>query len=122
MIIELPAPPESPSERQPLLSSGSNQPSYASNTRTVKKELHSTTFELGVARVSLIAEIVAYVLMGLAPTGTTFAMFGVIAAFGVGFSPAIQTCALALYASKGGTETGRLFGALSVVQALGYVN
>ncbi|TFK30241.1 MFS general substrate transporter [Coprinopsis marcescibilis] len=119
LIVEVPAPPESHSERQPLLSStSSNPPDYTSNARMIKKELHSPTFELAVARVSLIAEILAYILMGLAPTGATFAMFGMIASLGVGFSPAIQTCVLALYASKGGTETGRLFGALSVVQAL----
>ncbi|KAG2019931.1 hypothetical protein CC2G_005324 [Coprinopsis cinerea AmutBmut pab1-1] len=118
LVIEI---PQFPTERDPLLSNFEN-PAGASPRPAkppLKKELHSPSFELGVARVSLVIEIIAYSLMGLAPSGTTFAISGVMAAMGVGFSPAVQTCTLAMYARRGGTETGRLFGALSVIQALG---
>jgi len=38
---------------------------------------------------------------------------------GGGFSPAVHSVALELYSRKGGKETGKLFGALSVLHALG---
>jgi len=38
---------------------------------------------------------------------------------GMAFSPAVQSVALALYVQQGNKESGRLFGALSVLQALG---
>jgi len=56
--------------------------------------------------------------MGLAPTPLSFTVFGMLSAMGAGFSPAVQSVTLAMYSRKGGTEVGRLFGALSVVQAL----
>ena len=49
-----------------------------------------------------------------------FTAFGMLGSLGAGFSPATQSVMLALYARRGGTEIGRLFGALSVVQALRY--
>lgn len=118
--------PTNPSETEPLLSrterniasasaSASPEPTGPSFSRKV---LHSPTFELIVVRVSIVVEILAYSLMGTASTGAAYAMASVLAALGVGFSPALQTVALAMYARKGGYETGRLFGALSVVQAL----
>jgi hypothetical protein len=59
--------------------------------------------------------------MGLARTGWQFTIFGVLGAFGLGFNPAMQSVTLALYTRRGGTEAGRLFGALSVIQAFAYV-
>lgn len=47
-----------------------------------------------------------------------FTFFGMLGAFGGGFAPAIQSVALEIYTQRGGTEAGRLFGALSVLQAL----
>ena len=57
--------------------------------------------------------------------------FSVIAAFGGGFGPAAQALALELYNSRakmlgeveedGTAEAGNLFGAMSVVQAMGCV-
>lgn len=51
-----------------------------------------------------------------------FTAFGMLGSFGSGFGPAIQSVALEMYTQRGGTEAGRLFGALSVVQALRLVN
>jgi hypothetical protein len=113
--------PTGPSETEPLLSRAERttpSPSASRGRNFTRKVVHSPTFELIVVRVSILVEIIAYSLMGTATTGTAYASATVLAALGVGFSPALQTVALAMYARKGGSETGRLFGALSVVQAL----
>lgn len=125
LIIEFPAPSSARSvpaseEEEPLLDpelSGERPPPQV---KMIKKELHSPRFELGVARLSLVIDIVAYGIMVLFASQKAFGLFGVLGAMGIGYSPAVQTLALALYARRGGTETGRLFGALSVVQALRY--
>lgn len=111
IIIEI---AQTPSERSPLLSS-------SDATRDIpkkKKEIHSPAFDLGLARASLFIEIVAYTFMGLAPTPLAFTAFGMLGSMGSAFSPATQAVTLALYTRRGCTETGRLFGALSVLQAL----
>ena len=56
--------------------------------------------------------------MGLAQSPILFALSGTLGAMGAGFSPAAQSVALALYAKRGGVETGRLFGAISLIQAI----
>lgn len=126
MVIEIP-PSTSyathSAEEEPLLSGEGNDDAENPQERAkaIKKELHSPRFELNVARISLVVDIIAYGSMVLLASQTAFVAFGLLGALGVGFSPATQTLALAMYARRGGTETGRLFGALSVVQALRYV-
>ncbi|KAF4615419.1 hypothetical protein D9613_002574 [Agrocybe pediades] len=117
-ILVLPAP--SRTESTPLLADDPQSPSGSSSQapKTITKEIHSPLFDLRLAMVSLLVEIIGYTFMGLAPTGFLFTVFGAVSSFGTGFSPAVQSVTLALYARRGGTETGRLFGALSVIQAL----
>jgi len=113
---------ESPAETTPLLQSASGEQQSDSPTSTPapkqSKEIHSPSFDLGLARISLLIDIVAYVLMGLSPTAMAFTGSSLLGSFGAGFSPAAQSVTTALYARRGGTEIGRLFGALSVIQAL----
>ena len=90
------------------------------NPKTIKREIHSPLFDLNLARASLLVDIVSYVSMGLAQSPIVFALSGTFGAFGRGFSPAAQSVALALYAKRGGVETGRLFGAISLIQAIRY--
>lgn len=122
MIIEIPASrtrtsvATEDSEEEPLL-----EPNAAASDEprtSIKKEIHSPRFELGVARLSLAFDAAAYALMVVYPSRKIFVIFGLFGAMGIGFSPAMQTLAMAMYSRRGGTETGRLFGALSVVQAL----
>ncbi|KXN92843.1 hypothetical protein AN958_06822, partial [Leucoagaricus sp. SymC.cos] len=113
IIVEIPQ-TSSESESTPLLSSDTPR-----DTLTKKKEIHSPAFDLGVARLSLLVEITAYTFMGLVPTALTFTFFGMMGAMGIGFSPAAQSVTLALYLQRGNKESGKLFGALSVLQALG---
>ncbi|KDR73681.1 hypothetical protein GALMADRAFT_251462 [Galerina marginata CBS 339.88] len=122
IVIEMPAKPRE-TETTPLLEStedGARTPSTSATPlpKTIKKEIHSPSFDLGLARVSLLVEVVGYTFMALAPTPLTFTLFGMMSALGTAYSPAVQSVTLALYARRGGTEIGRLFGALSVIQAL----
>jgi len=105
--------PKSPSAQSSLGADPSQpQPSSA-------KEHHSPSFDLNLARVSIFIEMTCYTLLGLAQTPIAFTVFTLIGSFGGGFSPALQSVALELYSRRGEKETGRLFGAMSVLQALG---
>ncbi|GLB34576.1 putative major facilitator superfamily protein [Lyophyllum shimeji] len=84
----------------------------------LSKEHHSLPFDLGLARASLFIDVVSYTLLAMAPTALFFTVASMLGAMGAGLNPAIQSVALAMYRQRGGTESGRLFGALSVVQAL----
>ncbi len=107
---------EVPPEEEPLLSTTSL------NSNVVQKELHSLSFDMILTRVSMAIEIVAYSAMGLSSSGTPFVISSVFLWLGSAVNPAVQSVALAIYTRNGGTESGRLFGALSVVQALSSVS
>jgi len=76
------------------------------------------SFDLNLARCSLLVEVVSYFLMAVAQNAYQFTIFAIVGSFGLGFNPAMQSVTLAMYTRQGGTESGRLFGALSVVQAI----
>ena len=63
-------------------------------------------------------DILSYASMGVTQNSIPFALSGSLSALGAGFNPAVQSVALALYARRGGIETGRLFGAISLIQAM----
>jgi len=85
------------------------------------KDPSSPRLDLNTARVSLVMELTAYAMMATAKTGALFTAYTALGSLAAGFSPAVQSLALGIYAGRGGEETGKLFGALSVLQALGYV-
>ena len=85
---------------------------------TIRREIHSPLFDLNLARASLLADLVSYASKGLTQSPILFALSGVFSAMGMGFSPAAQSVALALYTKRGGVEIGKLFGALSLIQAI----
>ncbi|KAF8808993.1 MFS general substrate transporter [Phlegmacium glaucopus] len=115
LVLELPV---APTETTSLLNSPSSSSSTLTTRQTIKKEIHSPLFDLNLARVSLLIDVAAYASMGLSQSPILFALFGSLGALGVGFNPAIQSVALALYARRGGTEIGKLFGAISLIQAI----
>ena len=117
LILEFPV---TPVETTPLLNSTSSTSSSMMSRKTIKREIHSPLFDLNLARVSLLVQIVSFTSMGLARSPILFALSGTLDAMGTGFSPAAQSVALALYAKKGGVETGRLFGAISLIQVIRY--
>jgi hypothetical protein len=68
-------------------------------------------------------DIAMYALLPFAPTGALFILFIARGSFGAGLAPAVNSVALELYtrkvAGKGGAvESGKLLGALNVVQAV----
>jgi hypothetical protein len=110
--------PLSPSEH--LRSSSSTTPNLGPPRNALR---HSPTFDLGLARWSLVIELLSYILIGFIPAPLAFTLFSMLGAFSAGFMPAAKSVALDLYAQREGLpahrlETGKLFGALSVVQAL----
>jgi hypothetical protein len=81
---------------------------------------HSSYFDLNIARASLVLDIIAFLTMMLASNSVLFTCGAVLQALGIGYSPAIQAFALEVYSRRGGKgEAGKLFGAISVVSALG---
>ncbi|KAJ7510054.1 major facilitator superfamily domain-containing protein [Mycena galericulata] len=108
-----------------LIKSNSKRPRSAESEPLLadsKSKPHSASFDLSLARVSLLIEVIAYTAMPFAPTGLIFTLCTMLSSFGGGFSPAVQSASLELYTRKtgesGNVESGRLFGALSVLQAL----
>lgn len=78
----------------------------------------SISFDFALARISLAVEVLTYAAIPFAPSALWFTAATMVGAFGTGFGPAIQSVALSLYTLRGGTESGKLFGAMSVVQSL----
>ncbi|THG94666.1 hypothetical protein EW026_g6843 [Hermanssonia centrifuga] len=111
--IQLPVSPSEPLEPGDSPSLGEAEPLSAD-----RRGSHSLSFDLGLARASLVVEVISYTLLPFAPTAMLFTVCSMMGAFGAGFSPAMQSVALGLYTQSGGTESGKLFGAMSVVQAL----
>ncbi|TRM62597.1 hypothetical protein BD626DRAFT_569746 [Schizophyllum amplum] len=98
-------------ENAPLVSSGRPQV-------VVRKEIHSPLFDLRFARVCLLIEVIAYTGMALSPHPAAYTASAMGAAIGGALPAALQSVALDIYVRRGGTEAGKLFGAISVVQAL----
>ncbi|KAG5643210.1 hypothetical protein DXG03_001328 [Asterophora parasitica] len=113
VTIELPSPPEGSA---PQTSTSTSNSTVAPKPPT--KPAHASSFDLKIAHASLIVDAISYTLMAAAPTALVFTACSILAALGGGLGPALQSVALALYRRRGGTESGRLFGALSVISAL----
>jgi hypothetical protein len=113
--------PGTASETQPLLNPSSTTSPLSSphDTKPPKElDLDSLRFDLALARVSLFVDVGTYVLFLLVPTAVAFTLGNILGSLAAGFSPAVQSVALGFYKRRGGTESGKLFGALGVVQAL----
>lgn len=116
--IKLPVEQDEP--LQPVSESPTSSPRTESSPKRPAQTntTHSIAFDFGLARVSLAIEVISYALVPFASTGLRYTVITMLGAFGSGFGPAMQSVALGLYTLRGGTESGRLFGALSVVQSL----
>ncbi|KAJ7723380.1 major facilitator superfamily domain-containing protein [Mycena metata] len=102
------------SEREPLLS-GQDATSKHTPPPTYM-------FDFDLARFSVIVDAVTFAILPFAPTGIVFLLFTALGSFGAGLAPAVNNVALELYTRKIGKnetlESGKLFGAISVVQAV----
>jgi MFS family permease len=111
--VQLPTAPDEPLQNL----SSQTHPSRQNGTRLPS---HSPKFDLNLARISVVFDILAFVTMIFASNGLVFAYGAILQSLGAGYSPAIQALALDVYSRRGGKgEAGRLFGAISVIQALG---
>ena len=110
--------PTSPSEPLHTARSTSPEDSHSIAKRLVPK--HSPSFDLTLARISICFELLGYVGMTFSMSTLSWTIPSLFRAFGGGFAPCVQSIALVLY-ERGphqGVEVGKLFGGLSVVQAL----
>ncbi|OJA15919.1 hypothetical protein AZE42_11219, partial [Rhizopogon vesiculosus] len=113
--LQLPTNPDEPLQDLPSSSDPTRQ-----STANTPSPSHSSKLDLTIARVSLVVDIIAFLVVILASNGLLFACGAILQALGVGFSPALQAFALEVYNRRGGKgEAGKLFGAIYVVQALG---
>ncbi|KIJ41294.1 hypothetical protein M422DRAFT_780429 [Sphaerobolus stellatus SS14] len=115
--IELPISEEEPldaaSEPFPIPPQPSRSPSKSRAARKLVK------FDFFLALFSLLVELVSYGAMLLSTSPVQWTVATVIGAFASGYGPAMKSVALALY-ERGpyeGAETGKLFGALGVIDA-----
>ena len=113
--LQLPTNPDEPLQDLPSSSDPTRQ-----DTANTPSSSHSSKLDLTIARVSLVIDIIAFLVVILASNGLLFACGAILQALGVGYSPAVQAFALEVYNRRGGKgEPGKLFGVISVVQALG---
>ena len=70
--------------------------------------------------MSIIVEIISVLSLAMTKSGLVYTALSVVGCFGSGHAPAAQSVALALYAQRGGVESGKLLGALGVMQILTY--
>ncbi|KAJ7708196.1 major facilitator superfamily domain-containing protein, partial [Mycena rosella] len=109
------APSVRSAESEALLSNEDPTPRAASAT-------HNSAVDLGLARFSIVVEIATFAALPFAPTGFVFILFFIFGSLSAALSPAIHSLALDIYSRKFGKnepmESGKLFGALSVVQCL----
>jgi hypothetical protein len=111
---------------EPLNSSGIT--SLARSQTPSHDRAHSLTFDLSLARLSLLVEMVSNASMAFASTPQVFTVSAVFSELGAGFAPAVESVALEVYVEKvrqgnkadGSVplEIGRLYSGLAVVQAL----
>lgn len=105
-----------------LLESSNVEPGPSSTpnspNQTIVKRMHSPSFDLGLAKLSLVVDIIVYFFLAISQSAWQYTLFSVLSSLGMGFNPAMHSVTSALYARQGGTESGRLFGAMSVIQAL----
>ncbi|KAK7693782.1 hypothetical protein QCA50_003354 [Cerrena zonata] len=114
--IQLPTEPSEP--LQPEQSGSSTTPSPSTAVPPPSVQAQALHFDLILARVSLFIETIAFIAMPLSPNATVFTIWTMVTTFGSGFSAAIQNVALIMYTENGGKESGKLFGAISVIQTL----
>ncbi|KAI6041355.1 major facilitator superfamily domain-containing protein [Pisolithus marmoratus] len=99
-----------------------------SRSLTNQRSMHFVNVDLMLARCAVSVEILACWVMATATSGTVYTLGTMVGSMSVAYSPTIQALALAVYHSGGNNGTaapagqvrvGKLFGALSVLQALG---
>lgn len=79
-------------------------------------------FDLWLAQASLAVEVVGLAGFAVVTTAPPFIILSLAMSLGSGFEAAMRSFILSLYTRQGGTESGRLFGALSLFSSVWYVS
>ena len=98
------------------IGTATEEPSSAA-APVMKKIKRTAALDLLVIRLSLFIEMCGYFLLAWNPSPPVFVLISLCLTLGSGASPATNSLALSLLPNS--RETGRLFGGLAVVQALG---
>ncbi|KAI9442746.1 MFS general substrate transporter [Lactarius indigo] len=116
--VQLPIQPGEPLNARPESPSPSVQAPSGGPTHM---HMHTPALDLGIAKASLALHAVAFALIAASKNAGMFVAASMLATLAVGYAPVVQSLSLELYARRGGSasEAGRLFGAMSVIQALG---
>ncbi|KAI0248117.1 major facilitator superfamily domain-containing protein [Lactifluus subvellereus] len=103
---------------EPLDARSSPLPSTPSHDHV---HTHTPTVDLGLAKISLVLHAMCFLLIAVSKDAVTFITASALGALAAGYSPTMNSLSLELYTRRGGapSEAGRLFGAMSVIQALG---
>ncbi|KAH8985716.1 MFS general substrate transporter [Lactarius akahatsu] len=82
---------------------------------------HTPALDLGIAKASLVLHAISFALIAVSKNAGMFVAASMLATLSIGYAPVVQSLSLELYTRRGGqtSEAGRLFGAMSVIQALG---
>lgn len=113
------------SRHQPPIRLPTSEPTESiSSARTEESdeedEQNVPAVDLTLSRLSMITEIAVYIIFPFATAPWGFITTLAINSLGAGFVPAVQALALELYRFRDGAsaESGKLFGALSIVRAV----
>jgi len=108
--------PTSPNE--PLDTTTSTVPPAASREPI---HTHTPAVDLGLAKVSIALQVIYFALLAVSRDARVFVAVSVLGALAVGYAPTVHSLSLELFTRRGGapSEAGRLFGAMSVIQAIG---
>jgi MFS family permease len=77
-----------------------------------------SSVDVMLMRGSLLLEIISFTGLTFVKHPVGYIIFSICGSFGSGVSPAAHSISLETFSAQGGQESGRLFGAFSVLQAL----
>lgn len=107
-----------------LVSEDEERPPPETRPKKHRHPHHTPAFDLIIAQLSLLLEVVCYGIFPFFASASPavfkpiYIVLSDLSACGAGFGPAIQSLANELYTRRGGTESGKLFGTLSVIQTV----
>ncbi|WVR09622.1 hypothetical protein IAU60_006694 [Kwoniella sp. DSM 27419] len=98
-------------------STAAGSPGPAGSTPAHHQVQRSSHLDLLTLRICLLIELIPYILLATSPSATEFVLYSILVTTGAPSNPAANSLALSLLPDA--SQSGRLFGALSVLQALG---
>jgi hypothetical protein len=129
--------PNSPATKRPMETSESSHllaplnedplPDSITSQLPSLEEVHASTFDLALARLSLLIYLISFAFRGLVPTPWIFMLASILGEVGSGFTSGLLSVAVEVYKQREHqirgefgmvpVEVGKLYGSLSVVHA-----